>query len=185
MRTWELAVGKKIFSFEGIHSQTDGDTFDDLYSSLDDSVNGHYLDNYWDKTGKPTYVLATTIWDNVGSDYKKIDTADIRFNGDFYVIGDSLTAVPEGQKQVVDMETLALHELGHLLGLAHVSPSVDYDSIMNPSLYIGEGLHNRILSVGDLTRIQKIYGCEGLACDVDATSKLLISRTGVTSDTAQ
>ncbi len=186
MRTWEMAVGKKLFTFEGVHNQTDGDTFDDLYSSLDDSVNGHYLDNYWDKTGKPTYVLATTIWDNAASDVLSIETADIRFNGDYYVIGDSVTAEADNEKQVVDMETLALHELGHLLGLAHIDSGIDFESIMTPSLYIGEGLHNRIISKGDMMRVQRIYGCEGMACNLEATSELLSKQAGAgtSSETA-
>jgi len=68
---------------------------------------------------------------------------------------------------VVDMESLALHELGHLLGLGHIPAAVDPYSIMNPSLLIGEGLANRRVSRGDIERIQKIYGCVGKACNID------------------
>ena len=66
------------------------------------------------------------------------------------------------------MQSLAIHELGHLLGLAHVEEGVDPVSVMNPSLFIGEGLTARKLSRGDITRIQTIYGCEGSACDIDS-----------------
>jgi hypothetical protein len=167
MRIWETAVGRKLFVFEGVDSGVDGDSFKDLYSSLEDDVNGHYLDDNWAKTGKPQVVLATTIWDNDPADIQKITKADIRFNSNYYVIGDSFSLKPEGSREVVDMWTLALHELGHLLGLAHMNPTVDSYSIMTPSLYIGEGLSNRKLSRGDIERIQKIYGCEGSACDID------------------
>lgn len=169
MKMWEVAVGKKLFIFEGVHAGVTGDTFRDLYSSLDDNVNGHYLDEHWDKTGKPNMVLATTIWDN-GSSTDKIVTADIRFNTNYYVITDALTAKESVEgKEIVDMETLALHELGHLLGLAHMPPSSDSYSIMSPSLYIGMGLTNRRLSEGDVKRIHKIYGCANEACDVKKT----------------
>ena len=75
-----------------------------------------------------------------------------------------MASTPE--KEVVDMESLALHELGHLLGLAHVPEETDAYSIMNPTLYIGEGLANRKYR-NDIELIQRIYGCENEAYDVD------------------
>ena len=167
IKTWEWAVGKNLFEFAGTHEQTTGDSFTDLYSSLDDQINGQYLDNDWAKTNKDDAVLATTIWNN-GSSGAEIAKADIRFNNEYYVIGDSLQLSAEGNKEVVDMQSLALHELGHLLGLAHIDVNVDSYSIMNPSLFIGEGLTSRKISRGDIERIQQIYGCEGDACDIDS-----------------
>ena len=125
------------------------------------------IDKNWDKTDKPNYVLGTAIWSNSTS-YSEISSADLRFNSQHYVIGDSLIVESEGDRQVVDMQSLSVHELGHLLGLAHVSEDVDPISVMNPSLFIGEGLTSRKLSRGDIERIQTIYGCEGQACDIDA-----------------
>ena len=169
MATWESAVGRQLFDFQGTQKDVTGDTFKDLYSSLDDNLNGHYLDDNWSKTGKPRVVLATTIWENDPDDPKKIVTADIRYNHQFYTLGDSFVLKSADEREVVDMQTLALHELGHLIGLSHIASSADPQSIMNPSLYIGEGLANRRLSRGDIARIQKIYGCTGAACDIDAT----------------
>lgn len=166
METWEKAVGKKLFEYSGDDSKT-GDNFNDLYSSLDDRINGHYEDNDWSKTGKPENVLATAIWDNAAYDNQIIATADLRFNSQYYIIGDSFTLSATPEKEVVDMESLALHELGHLLGLSHVDAEKDPYSIMNPTLYIGEGLANRRISKGDIELIQKIYGCEGEACDIE------------------
>jgi hypothetical protein len=171
MKTWALAVGRPLFVFGGADVRG-GDSFTDLYSSLSDQINGNYLDNNWTKTGKPDAVLATTIWDN--TDPGTISTADIRFNSNHYTIHDSLDS--EGLrlvgfdpgKEIVDMESLALHELGHLLGLAHMPADNDQYSIMNPSLFIGPGLASRKLSRGDIVRIQRIYGCEGASCDIDA-----------------
>jgi len=166
MERWEWAVGKKLFSFEGEHTGVTGDTFKDLYSSLQDNVNGDYLDDHWGKTGKPQTVLATTIWSN-SVDTSIIAKADIRYNNEYYLIGDSMTLKSKDDKEVVDMQSLALHELGHLLGLTHVGEDVDTLSIMNPSLFIGEGLASRALSRGDIERIQTVYGCSGSACDID------------------
>lgn len=169
IQRWEWAVGKKLFAFEGDHGVT-GDSFKDLYSSLQDSVNGHYLDENWKKTGKPDSVLATTIWNN-GLDASIIAKADIRFNTQHYLIGDSMTLKTKDDKEVVDMQSLALHELGHLLGLAHVAEDMDTLSIMNPALFIGEGLATRALSRGDIERIQTVYGCAEKACNIDALMK--------------
>lgn len=164
--SWEKVVGKKLFHFEGVHKGVSGDSFKDLYSSLEDGINGHYIDSNWRKTHKPTVVLATTIWDNLGSG--AIGRADIRFNAENYIIGDSLALASQGNKEVVDMQSLAAHEIGHLLGLAHVNNNINPYSIMNPTLFIGEGLTSRKLSRGDIVRIQTIYGCEDRACDIDA-----------------
>ena len=46
------------------------------------------------------------------------------------------------------------HEMGHALGFDHVPPSVDPQSIMNPS--IGPG---RTVSAGDVVRARSHFGC--------------------------
>jgi hypothetical protein len=63
MATWEKAVGKTLFTFTSSPNQ-EGDVFPDLYSSLNDGLNGHYDNPKWGKTGKKQIVLATTIWQN-------------------------------------------------------------------------------------------------------------------------
>lgn len=167
MALWETAVGKRLFEFKGKDSKS-GDSFRDLYGSLADNTNGNYLDQHWQKTGKAQVVLATTIWDINPANSKQIKTADIRFNDEFYIIGDSyrakLKAVGD-TREYADMVTLALHETGHFLGLTHIEKDYDRYSIMNPTIYIGEGLANRQLSCGDIARIQQIYGCAGAACE--------------------
>ena len=178
IKTWETVVGKRLFEFRGVHKEVKGDSFKDLYTSLSDSVNGHYLDEDWAKTDKPEVVLATTIWENESGSLEAIRTADIRFNSAFYVFGDGLTLQYDDNvgKEVVDMESLALHELGHLLGLSHIGEDVDMYSVMNPSLLIGTGLTSRGVSQGDIQRIQKIYGCQADACDMTKVIEKLRDR---------
>ena len=70
------------------------------------------------------------------------------------------------------LERIVLHELGHVLGLDHVAPLHDLVSIMQP----GAGFYlpgadeifemDALLSKGDITRIQSLYGCKEQACDV-------------------
>lgn len=177
MHTWELAVGKTLFEYQGLESHS-GDSFSNLYQSLDDDTNGYYLDQNWKKTGKSSLVLATTVWTNDTNNLDIISTADIRFNSENYLIGNSyhIEMTPDETREVVDMESLALHELGHLLGLSHISEEHDRHSIMNPSLYVGEGLATRTLSEEDVLRIQTIYGCENESCDLNYVMEKLNAR---------
>ncbi len=156
--TWEAAVGKELFIYQGTE-QVEGSDFNSLYEPLDDTVNGHYFDYTWAlSTGKSPSVLATTIWENSPEDAQAIVKADIRYNAEYYLFGDALSEFGEGKRTIVDMESLALHELGHLLGLSHVPTEDDKYSVMNPSLFIGEGMMTRKLSAGDIERIRQIYG---------------------------
>ncbi|MBM3383038.1 MAG: matrixin family metalloprotease [Betaproteobacteria bacterium] len=158
MKSWELAVGKPLFQYDGGEKRSGGD-FRQLYEPLNDGVNGNYFDKSWFKsTGKSNSVLATTIWENSPRDASSIVKADIRYNSEFYIFGNSLEEFSEGKRTIVDMESLALHELGHLLGLTHVNETEDRFSVMNPSLFIGEGMITRRLSKGDITRIRSVYG---------------------------
>jgi hypothetical protein len=158
MKTWEMAVGKPLFAYDGTETRKGAD-FRQLYDPLSDAKNGHYFDHKWfEATGKSASVLATTIWENSAQEQSSIVKADIRYNAEFYVFGNSLEKFGEGARMIVDMESLALHELGHLLGLTHVKETDDRFSVMNPSLFIGEGMITRRLSNGDIQRIRSIYG---------------------------
>lgn len=176
MKSWEMAVGKTLFQYEGGEKRR-GSDFRQLYEPLNDGVNGNYFDLDWFKaTGKSNSVLATTIWENNPRETASIVKADIRYNAEFYVFGNSLEQFSEGKRTIVDMESLALHELGHLLGLSHVTETDDRFSVMNPSLFIGEGMITRRLSKGDITRIRSVYGvgdptlAQGLETADDAES---------------
>jgi hypothetical protein len=158
MKTWELAVGKQLFMYDGVEKKR-GAQFRELYEPLNDTQNGHYFDFNWAQaTGKPASVLATTIWENDPANPQSIVKGDIRYNAEFYIFGDALRDFSEGKRTIVDMESLAIHEIGHLLGLAHVNEKDDRYSVMNPSLFIGEGMMTRRLSEGDIERIRKVYG---------------------------
>lgn len=185
MATWETAVGKKLFVYDGQHGDVTGDSYSDLYSSLQDDVNGDYLDDNWGKTSKPDFVLATTIWNNDPEDSSRIVTADIRFNNQYYVFGDSFVDDAIEKREIVDMRSLATHELGHLLGLSHMTPSVDPESIMLPALFIGKGLASRRLSHGDVERIQKIYGYQGKSSidEILAAIEKQVQEPGIASTT--
>lgn len=175
METWEIACGKILFSYTGSDPKK-GDDFEQLYSSLNDTLNSMYTHLDWTKTGKRSLVMATTIWTNEpGTKGLQIATSDVHFNAQYYFLSDSLkSSLPRNEdRDFVDMESLALHELGHLLGLSHMAEESDPDSIMNPTLVAGESRYARLLSSLDIKRIQKIYGCQQNACDRNWVEKTI------------
>jgi hypothetical protein len=157
MQTWEKATGIKLFDYVGVES-TKGSSFKQLYEPLTDRVNGHYFDFNWTTaTGKSKTVLATTIWENDPKNSQAILKGDIRYNAEWYKFGDAIKEFSEDKRTIVDMQSLALHEVGHLLGLTHITEKEDRYSVMNPSLFIGEGLITRRVSEGDIERVRSIY----------------------------
>ena len=83
--------------------------------------------------------------------------ADIQFNGGLYKFVDAedqsaQLALTKGEAW--DMRSVALHELGHLLGLEHCEEN---DSVMRATVGPGRDHILHVLGVGDAERIRKIF----------------------------
>jgi hypothetical protein len=161
MNLWEsVTCGSGcLFEFAGYQKSEFFSRYGEVEESLADSTNDQYLEGNWGKTTKKNFVVATTVYKKKAGDDQTIATSDIIYNKEHFLFGDALNLKSSDQRPIVDLESLALHELGHFLGLNHMPATVDSGSIMNPSLIIGEGAATRHVSVGDIERIQKIYGC--------------------------
>lgn len=71
-----------------------------------------------------------------------------RLGGDIHIDGQ------EDWGGAIDIATVLLHEIGHVLGLDHSNPITDPDSVLNPRY---EGI-NLTLAADDIAGIQSIYG---------------------------
>lgn len=143
-------------------------SYSGLYSPLCYNKNGIYYDRksgttggWANNTGKSQGVLATAVWTTSGGHISK---ASIRFNRDYYIFGDTTTDYNVSEdnynKTIVDMESVVLHEMGHMLGLGHAKE--ESTSVMYPSMNIGRNSAGfstvkRNLSYNDCIRINTIY----------------------------
>ncbi len=154
--TWNVGIGRDALIFLGSARVPRGP---DLYSSLDDFFTVIYPERNWAiSTGKSEFTLATTVWENA-SDSEKIIKGDIILNTEAYFFFDANTSElpPTPLMQVVDAETILLHEFGHLLGLGHVEVKSDTESVMHPRTFIGPQTSFRTLSAGDIENARTLY----------------------------
>lgn len=152
--SWNDAVGFELLVF--------GDPIDNFRGPLmdrtKDSISTIGIERHWCRTEKSESVIGTTIWNNLKSNIDMIESSDIVFNTQHYTITDAMNAESTAHgSDIIDAETLALHELGHLLGLAHVDYGDEPDSIMKPIIMSGPGSASRVLSINDVARARFIY----------------------------
>jgi ssRNA-specific RNase YbeY (16S rRNA maturation enzyme) len=159
--SWNQALGFEAIAIE--ESLPCNDRFPDLYSRLDDQANCLSILRDWRKTKKSENVLGTTIWlsQKSGPGAETV-TADIILNAEHYLFMDAndedeIASADESPLEIVDLESLLLHEFGHFLGLNHQNPNQAGDSIMKPSVETGAHVSHRQLARGDVTEIQKLY----------------------------
>lgn len=156
-RVWNDAIGNELISYKGKITALPQVS---LYNVLGDDRTVVYYDLNWtNHTAKSAGVLATTVWENSSSKQTEIIKGDIILNGEHFVFQDSTQDPidPNRIYDVADTESVLIHEFGHLIGLDHVSEEEDIDSIMHPKTFVGLDIYSRILSEGDIERIQSIY----------------------------
>ena len=131
MTTWEKAIGRKVFVLAGKSTSTPGQ----------DGKNVIYWLTNWDSNATDQQANTTLYWvDN------QVTEADIRVDAKNF----SYSLDPGGAQ--VDMESLILHELGHVLGRKHedIVPSVMAKAL-------GNGIKRRDLFGADLKDVKCEY----------------------------
>tara|TARA_B100001971_G_scaffold111191_1_gene102067 strand:+ start:8835 stop:9629 length:795 start_codon:yes stop_codon:yes gene_type:complete len=138
----------------------DGDTApkSNNLNSYVDSLIGVYKLSSWPSELPQTALAVTQIYGtrkNIGrsSEYIRIDHADILINYDNF---DFTTDYSWGY----DLQTIVLHEMGHLLGLYHDKSSVN-ESVMFPT--ITRSVNNRYPHTRDINNLKSKYGLSGSA----------------------
>ncbi len=136
---WNKSVGRDVLKIAGVTRKGP--------SNVPDGVNLISFQRDWD--GDPLEQARTTIW-WAG---EKIYEADIKINERFKFFGGN---TPEADK--IDMQSLMIHEFGHVLGLKHVDvpPSVMVPTLASASSSRPESGFRRKLSEID----KKSVGCE-------------------------
>lgn len=102
---WEKASGKKLFEFQQSNQSTS-------LKPSSDKINSVYWSKDWSENHKSQQAL--TILTYLGP---LITEADIKINAKDY---EFYTTTPQNSVQV-NFESLIIHELGHVLGLKHMS----------------------------------------------------------------
>lgn len=159
--TWNEGVGFELIRFAGKKESLTTAGEAGLFRFLADDESGIYYDQEWlESTGKREVTLATTVWESSQSDPDVILKADIVLNAWRYHYADVLTLDPaelEGSEYYVDLVTVLIHEMGHMIGLDHTDPTKDPLSVMHAETAIGADYHRRDLSAADKQLIRSIY----------------------------
>jgi len=157
LETFNTVIGRELLVQGGsIPPRDDSST---LYEYEDHTNLKVYKREEWSVTGKSSLILGTAIWQNERDRLDVITSAEIHLNAENYHFVDALQSDLEetDDRELVDTETLLLHEFGHALGLSHRLKSEDSSSVMLSTVFIGKGMANRKLSEMDIELLRKIY----------------------------
>lgn len=149
-RTWSQVLSSYlVFQDDGIVSQS--------LASGKDSLNFVvWREAVWKERGyDETAIAITTTWYDY---YGNIRNSDMELNGanfSWRVVGPA-SCIPEIDRNVVDVQNIVTHEIGHMLGLADITASVCNDVTM---FYASSSCdtERRDLTQDDITGLSTLY----------------------------
>jgi len=141
---WNEAAGRELLQIAG----RDSEIPPSLNEALEDGRTGLYL-----VPNLPNSLMGRTTWEHEAD--ASIARADVIFNDDCYTLQGTGDAAVKDGTLALSLHALALHELGHLLGLAHIAKADDRDSAM--LIYYRYDLQPQQPSPGDRERLRALY----------------------------
>lgn len=154
---WSDSINNQLSFFNTGSTTTEKSGTSDL-NSLWDSVYAVYKSTDWHDELPSTALAVTQIFgvrQNTGtsSEYVEILHADVIVNYDYFSFSTG------GAGSGYDLQTVMLHELGHFLGMYHVT-AAEIDSVMFPS--ISSLTINRQPYQYDIDTLRSKYGLAGM-----------------------
>ncbi len=151
VKTWNSAGANFGFKYDGLSNKT---------NVSKDGENSLIWVNY--DTG--SIATTTTYW--MMADSNKIIENDLEFNDLTHDWG------TDRSLNRMDVQTIAVHELGHFLGFADMYGSADKVKIMNG--YGTEGIIKRKLTKDDISGIKGIYGPKSIKVEYPDGNETLV-----------
>jgi hypothetical protein len=153
--SWETAANNSNFFSYGTDTNIDSSNLDDYYN---DSDLGVYKSTLWFSPSEvsATALAVTQYFGYRSGDYLILTHADIIFNFSGTFTFNTTNPTPAGE---FDLPSVAIHELGHFLGLGHNTS--DSTSVMKSTVASGPSSFKRTLAASDTTNIKTRYGLAG------------------------
>ena len=156
------ATQRATATWSGVESATVRFAFKGMTTAPAEGTDGRTVLGFIDRPDLDRVLASTSFMIDTATG--EIAEADIFFNSRF-----AFSVAPNGQAERVDLESVVLHELGHLLGLGHSaigeterssggSPRViGSGSIMFPIAMTAGATADRVLQADDIAGISDLY----------------------------
>ena len=146
---WNNALKDKLKTDVILFSPTNipNTQWQDKQTSLKDNIFGFYsINDIWKLSDSNTLAITS---------FSFFDSINLMVHADFMFNFHNHSFSKNPTFSEFDFQSVLIHEIGHFLGLKHVSRENDNASVMNP--FISSGTQKRVLSEKDLELINFVY----------------------------